>query len=236
VIDKNAINLSKLETLIIDEADLMLGMGFSKDLYSIVDKLPNSHQTLLFSATWLTPMETLSKRILDNFKEVRVEDRTSKAMISQKVHLIESKDKYYFLLKIIRSQPWKQVLVFVNTRHSAKMIAKKLKRDDVAADDIHSDKAQSVRNRAIRLFKGSEIKVLVATDVISRGLDVELLPCIINYDLPVEPETYIHRIGRTGRMYSVGEAISLVSPEEKENLSSIEGLLGHKIKYLNLSL
>jgi ATP-dependent RNA helicase RhlE len=208
----------------------MLDMGFIPDIRRILAVLPPRRQNLLFSATFAPEIKKLSDTLLDNPVVVEVARRNSAAeTVSQKVYLVEEKRKREVLAHLIRSQNMEQVLVFTRTKLAAERLYRQLEREQLKAAAIHGDKNQTQRTQALEDFKNGAIRVLVATDVAARGLDIEQLPHVVNYELPHVAEDYVHRIGRTGRAGATGEAISLVSPEESKFLADIEHLLKREL-------
>jgi ATP-dependent RNA helicase RhlE len=225
-LSQNTICLSQIETLVLDEADRMLDMGFIRDIKKIISFLPQVRQNLLFSATYGKDIKSLAAGILKNPLSVEVAARNSTAdKVEQKIHLIERGQKRHLLAHLVKEESWYQVLVFVRTKHGANRLASQLLKNGIPSSSIHGDKSQGARTRALSEFKNGNLQALVATDVAARGIDMENLSHVVNYDLPQTPEDYIHRIGRTGRAGKSGIAISLVSPEEKKQLLQIEKLL-----------
>ena len=222
---QNAIKFNQLQTLILDEADRMLDLGFSEELRDIYRALPKKRQTLLFSATFYDAIRLLAEQMLDNPLSIEVSPRNVAASsVKQWVIPVDKKRKAELFLHLLRSQRWKQVLVFAKTRNGVDDLVDKLQGLGINADGIHGDKPQATRQRALDRFKASEVQILVATDVAARGLDIDDLPLVVNFDLPIVAEDYIHRIGRTGRAGQKGEAISLVCADEVNMLSAIEML------------
>jgi ATP-dependent RNA helicase RhlE len=209
------INLDHLHTLVLDEADQMLDMGFINDVKKIVKLTPNNRQTLLFSATMPIAIRELAEMFLKDPATVSVTPVSSTAeKVNQKVYFVEKTEKRNLLYHLIRNENLKDVLVFSRTKHGADNVVKALRKRGVAAEAIHGDKSQSARQRVLDAFKNKEVGVLVATDIAARGIDIDQLPYVINFDLPNIPETYVHRIGRTGRAGNEGEAISFCSKDE----------------------
>ena len=224
------INLSNVEILVLDEADRMLDMGFMPDVRQIMSLLPKHRQSLLFSATVPNAIKSLAASVLNNPAEVEVAKQNATAdNVSERVYGINREYKRELLSYLIGSNNWQQVLVFVRTKHGADRLEKQLIEDGIRTVALHGDKTQGARNKALEYFKTGKVSVLVATDIAARGLDIEDLPHVVNFDLPQVPEDYIHRIGRTGRAGSSGEALSLVCPEEAWMLAEIEKLLKRQI-------
>ncbi|MDQ3127864.1 MAG: DEAD/DEAH box helicase [Chloroflexota bacterium] len=224
------IDLSKLEILVLDEADRMLDMGFIRDIRKVMALLPRERQTLLFSATFSDEIRHLAGGILSDPAMVQVTPRnTETALVTQIVHPVDRERKRELLSELIRSGRVEQALVFTRTKHGANRLAEQLGRDGIGAAAIHGNKSQGQRVRALDDFKAGRVAILVATEVASRGLDIEDLPHVVNYELPMVPEDYVHRIGRTGRAEKTGDAISLVCVDEGPLLREIEKLVGHAI-------
>ena len=220
------VDLSKVEILVLDEADRMLDMGFIHDVRKIIKLLPKKRQNLLFSATFSDEIKTLADSLLNAPVMIEVARRnTSAENVEQLIHPIDRERKSELLSHLITSLNWRQVLVFTRTKHGANRLAQKLVKDGIKADAIHGNKSQGARTRALAGFKDGTVRVLVATDIAARGLDIDQLPHVVNFELPHVPEDYIHRIGRTGRAGREGEAVSLVCVDEHKLLRDIERLL-----------
>ncbi len=223
---QNAVKFSQLEVLVLDEADRMLDMGFIRDIRKIMALLPKRRQTLMFSATFSDDIRSLAKDLLNKPVFVEASPRNAAAnTVRQWVHPVEQKRKSDLLSHLVHHHAWEQVLVFTRTKHSANRVTAKLQQDGITAAAIHGNKSQGARTRALAEFKQGDVRVLVATDIASRGLDIEQLPQVVNFDLPNIAEDYVHRIGRTGRAGATGQAVSLVSSDEKQLLTDIEKLI-----------
>ena len=224
------IDLSRVECLILDEADRMLDMGFIHDIRKILALLPKRRQNLLFSATFSPEIKKLADSLLDAPELIEVARRnTASERVAQVVHPVERERKRELLAHLIGSQKWKQVLVFTRTKHGADRLCKQLLADGITAAAIHGNKSQNARTKALAQFKENRTRVLVATDIAARGIDIDQLPHVVNFELPNVPEDYVHRIGRTGRAGNEGEAVSLVCDEEVELLQNIEKLIKREI-------
>lgn len=233
--ERGTVNLSRIEFLVLDEADRMLDLGFIDDIKKVAEYLPAKHQTLLFSATYSKSIKQLADELLDHPKLIEVKRKNIAAdAVTQAIYEVERSRKREMISFLIRQGGWNQVLVFARTRYGADKLTEELLLDKIKAAAIHSNKSQSIRTRTLAEFKQGDWRVLVATDVAARGLDIERLPYVVNYDLPQVPEDYVHRIGRTGRAGENGIAISLVSPEEKPLLTAIEQLLTYAIPHRTL--
>jgi len=227
---QRTIDLSQVEILVLDEADRMLDMGFINDIRKVLAVLPRKRQNLLFSATFSDEIRALASRLLDDPAYVQVAPRNAEsALVAQRIHPVDSGRKRALLAQLVATGDWRQVLVFTRTKHGANRLAEQLCKDGIEATAIHGNKSQGARTRALGSFKAGELRVLVATDLAARGLDIEQLPHVVNYELPNVPEHYVHRIGRTGRAGVSGEAISLVSGEEMAFLADIEKLMGRAL-------
>lgn len=224
--NQKAIRFNQLEVLVLDEADRMLDMGFIHDIRRILAFLPPKRQTLMFSATFSQEIRTLAKKLVRNPVEISVTPRnTTVEAVTQWICPVDKKQKSALLVKLIQENNWKKVLVFSRTKHGANRLTRYLEKKNISAAAIHGNKSQNARTKALKAFKEDEIQILVATDIAARGIDIDQLPQVINFDLPNVPEDYIHRIGRTGRAGLKGQAISLVSADEFKQLSDIEYLL-----------
>jgi ATP-dependent RNA helicase RhlE len=229
-VGQRSVDLSRVELLVLDEADRMLDMGFIHDIRKILALVPKHKQTLLFSATFPNEIKNLANGLLRSPALVEVSrGNTTVEAIQQLVHPVDKKRKRELLSHLIGSNNWKQVLVFNRTKHGANRLAEQLNNDGISAAAIHGNKSQGARTRALANFKAGEVRVLVATDIAARGLDINQLPHVVNYELPNIPEDYVHRIGRTGRAGREGEAISLVCVDEIKMLKDIEKLIKRDI-------
>ena len=224
--DQKAVSFKRIDVLILDEADRMLDMGFRRDLNKIMGLMPSKRQNLLFSATFSKEIKTLAQEILNNPVLVKATpENTTAEMVNQKVYTVDKKAKTQVIINLIKEGNWNQVLIFTRTKHGANRLTTKLLKAGISAAAIHGNKSQGARTKALSQFKSNDIRVLVATDIAARGLDIPLLPHVVNFELPNVPEDYVHRIGRTGRAGASGEAISLVCSEETEYQKAIEKLL-----------
>jgi ATP-dependent RNA helicase RhlE len=224
---QNAVKFTQLQTLVLDEADRMLDLGFSRELDAVFAALPKQRQTLLFSATFSDPIRAMAGTLLNNPLSIEVSPRnTTVKSVKQWVITVDKKCKPELFMHLLKKKRWGQVLVFVKTRKGVDQLVETLLSQRISADAIHGDKPQPARLRALERFKAGEVQILVATDVAARGLDIDDLPQVVNFDLPIVAEDYIHRIGRTGRAGASGEAISLVCADEVQLLAAIETLTG----------
>jgi len=225
-VSQRTLDLSAVEILVLDEADRMLDMGFIHDIRKILGLLPKRRQNLLFSATYSNDIRKLADKLLDAPVLIEVARRNVPTeLVSQVVHPVDRERKRELLSFMVGSQNWRQVLVFTRTKHGANRLSQQLEKDGISSAAIHGNKSQGARTRALANFKRGEVRVLVATDIAARGLDIDQLPHVVNYELPNVPEDYVHRIGRTGRAGNEGQAVSLVCVDEHKLLGDIERLL-----------
>ncbi|WP_269531926.1 DEAD/DEAH box helicase [Chitinimonas sp. BJYL2] len=229
-VQQGTIDLSQIEILVLDEADRMLDMGFIRDIRKILALLPRDRQNLLFSATFSDEIKALADGLLKSPALIEVARRNATAdTIAQKIHPVDRDKKRELLAHLIKTNNWFQVLVFTRTKHGANRLAEQLGKDGISAMAIHGNKSQGARTRALSEFKDGSLQVLVATDIAARGIDIDQLPHVVNYELPNVPEDYVHRIGRTGRAGAEGEAISLVCVDEKKLLADIEKVIKREL-------
>jgi ATP-dependent RNA helicase RhlE len=227
---QKCLDLSRIEYLILDEADRMLDMGFIHDIRKIIKMVPQKRQTLFFSATYSKEIKTLSDTILTKPEFVEVaRQNTAAETVDQAVYHVAKAKKRNLLAELIKGGNWGQVLVFTRTKHGANRLAQQLEKDGISSAAIHGNKSQSARTKALAAFKANSVCALVATDIAARGLDIDRLPHVVNYELPQVAEDYVHRIGRTGRAGCSGEAVSLVSDDETKLLKAIERLMKKSI-------
>ncbi|MBE9399009.1 DEAD/DEAH box helicase [Pontibacterium sp. N1Y112] len=231
LLEREIFSLDHVQTLVLDEADRMLDLGFSREIDKLMRQMPKQRQTLLFSATIADNIDELSHKILTKPVQISVTKRNSTAAtVQQMAYRVDGHDKADTLSYMIQGGQWKQVLVFTRTKRRADILTAHLLEEGISAAAIHGDKGQRARTQALADFKQNKVRILVATDVAARGLDIDALPRVVNFDLPNVPEAYVHRIGRTGRAGSSGQAISLVAPDEKGYLAAIEALIKRPLK------
>jgi ATP-dependent RNA helicase RhlE len=234
LVARNSIQLDKLQILVLDEADKVLNLGFKLEVDEILSRLPKKRQNILFSATMEESVEELINRLLHNPVKIEIEqDKIAPELISQSAYLVPMEYKGPLLRHLIQEGNWQQVLVFASSIRTADNVANKLKKHGIEAMAFHGDKSQGARTDALTKFKAGKIRVLVATDLAARGIDIKFLPHVINYELPRSPKDYIHRIGRTGRAGSEGEAISLVSEEEEHHFKVIQKKMGRRVEMID---
>lgn len=235
-VGQKTLDLSKVETLVLDEADRMLDMGFIHDIKKVLKLVPHDRQNLLFSATYSKEIKQLADKILNKPELIEVAARNTTAeKVNQVIHPVSRSQKRELLAKLITEGKWEQTLVFTRTKHGANKLVKYLINKRISAAAIHGNKSQGARTKALAEFKSRETRVLVATDIAARGIDINLLPHVVNFEIPEIAESYVHRIGRTGRAGANGKAISLVCPEDHKELAGIQKLLGKKIPVENIS-
>lgn len=234
LIAQGYINLSQIEILVLDEADRMLDMGFVNDVKKILTKVPTKRQTLFFSATMPKEIRKFAHTILSQPKEINVTPVSSTAQtVKQSVYFVEKNEKLNLLISLLDDQSIERSLVFARTKHGADKLVKQLVKTGIHAAAIHGNKSQNARQRALSDFKSSRIRVLIATDIAARGIDIDELPHVVNYELPNVPETYVHRIGRTGRAGAKGVAVSFCDNEEKKELKNIQKLIGFNMAVIS---
>ncbi len=235
-VSQRNVDFSGVEIVVLDEADRMLDMGFIRDVRRILSLLPKQRQSLLFSATFSDPIRRLADELLHDPAMVEVARRNTTAeLVTQYACHVDQKAKRQALVALLREQGWDRTLVFTRTKHGANRLAEQLNREQLGASAIHGNKSQAARTKALAGFKDGSVSILVATDIAARGLDIDGLPGVVNYDLPNVPEDYVHRIGRTGRAGETGIAISLVSPDQRSDLRGIEKLIGRPLEVLRVS-
>lgn len=221
LISSNAIKLDRVKTLVLDEADRMLSLGFTEEISALLALMPKQKQILLFSATFPEQVQVLTQKLLTNPVEIQVQSADASTLV-QRVFTVTKGEKTAVLAHLIKQNEWRQALIFVNAKNSCEHLADKLSKRGIAAEVFHGDKGQGARSRVLEAFKTGEIEVLIATDIAARGLDIEKLPVVINFDLPRSPSDYMHRIGRSGRAGEVGLALSLIDHEDYHHFSVIE--------------
>ncbi|MDR3417870.1 MAG: DEAD/DEAH box helicase [Nevskia sp.] len=229
-LQQKTVDLRRIDTLVLDEADRMLDMGFIRDIRKVLAALPKQRQNLLFSATFNPEIRSLAEGLQHNPATVEVAPRNTAAeLVAQRVHPVDKGRKTALLAHLVKQGDWRQVLVFTRTKHGANRLSEQLERSGIGSAAIHGNKSQNARTRALADFKAGQVRVLVATDIAARGIDIDQLPHVVNFELPNVPEDYVHRIGRTGRAGAEGEAISLVSGDERPLLKDIQKLLRREI-------
>ncbi len=233
--NQGAVDLSQVEFFVLDEADRMLDMGFIHDIRRVLKMLPKQRQNLLFSATFSNEIKKLASGFLHNPSYVEVARNQTAHQVTQVVHPVSKAKKRALLSHLIGEGNWQQVLVFTKTKHGANRLTTQLEQDGFTASAIHGNKSQTARTKALAGFKNKSVQILVATDIAARGLDIDHLPHVVNYELPNVPEDYVHRIGRTGRAGNTGEAISLVSADDNKLLAGIERLIQQKIEKVSIA-
>lgn len=234
LISNNALQLSHVEILVLDEADKILNLGFKEEVDEILSQLPIKRQNLLFSATMEEPVEVWLTKILSEPVRIQVDqDKITPELIAQSAYLVSQEKKGPLLRHLIQSGDWKQVLVFTSSIRAADNLAAKLNKNGIQSMAFHGDKSQGARTEALRRFKAGNLRVLVATDLAARGIDIQFLPWVVNYELPRSPKDYIHRIGRTGRAGSEGEAISLISEEDRHHFKIIQKKMKRQVELID---
>jgi ATP-dependent RNA helicase RhlE len=234
LVDSNAVHLASVETLVLDEADKMLNLGFKEEVNKIISLLPERRQNILLSATLSADLQLIHQVLLHDPLVIKIEaQEDSLQQIKQLAYIVSEEKKGPFLRYLINQHHMQQVLIFASSVHTADAVVNKLRKNNFDAKAIHSKKSQGARNEALYLFKSGKLRILVATDLMGRGIDINELPFVINYELPRSPKDYIHRIGRTGRADSVGEAISLVSPSELDHFGVIQKKMGKQVELID---
>lgn len=234
LVDNNAVHLSDIETLVLDEADKMLNLGFKEELNKILALLPKKRQNLLFSATLSPDIENINQIVLKDAVVIKLEaEEDTLDTINQLAYIVSEEKKGPFLRYLIQHHDMQQVLVFTSSTHQADAVVNKLKKNNIDARAIHSKKSQGSRTESLLLFKSGKLRVLVATDLMARGIDINFLPYVINYELPRSPKDYVHRIGRTGRAAAAGDAISLVSKNDLHHFEVIQKKMGKKVNLID---
>jgi ATP-dependent RNA helicase RhlE len=234
LVDSNAVHLASVETLVLDEADKMLNLGFKEEVNKIISLLPERRQNILLSATLSADLQLIHQVLLHDPLVIKIEaQEDSLQQIKQLAYIVSEEKKGPFLRYLINQHQMQQVLIFASSVHTADAVVNKLRKNNFDAKAIHSKKSQGARNEALYLFKSGKLRILVATDLMGRGIDINELPFVINYELPRSPKDYIHRIGRTGRADSVGEAISLVSPSELDHFGVIQKKMGKQVELID---
>ncbi len=233
LVNAKAVHLSAVKMLVLDEADKMLNLGFKKEIDQIFDKLPAKRQNLLFSATLSKDISTINQVLLKDPEVIKIEPETENLdLIKQSAYAVSEERKGPLLRYIIKQNDLQQVLIFTSSVYKADNVADKLRKNGIQAKAIHRRKSQLARTEALQNFKEGRLRVLVATDLLARGIDIEFLPCVINYELPRSPKDYIHRIGRTGRAENPGDAIALISPEEEHHFNVIQKKMKRKVEMI----
>lgn len=235
LVDSNAVHLSDIETLVLDEADKMLNLGFKEEMKKIISLLPSKRQNILFSATLSADLQNINQILLNDPVVIKIEaEEDSLDLIKQVAYIVANEKKGPFLRYLITHHEMKQVLVFASSVHQVDAIVNKLRKNNIDAKAIHSQKSQGSRNESLAHFKTGKLRVLVATDLMARGIDINFLPFVINYELPRSPKDYIHRIGRTGRADVAGDAISLVSANELDHFDIIQKKMGKQVEVIDI--